>query len=98
REFSSTAAFGAEIPPVTIHPRGDAMGSGRAFTSKETYFVADARTHPALAAPLVEATQARSAVFEPVLRDGLVAGVLIVIWQAPLDAPPHSPARVPVPR
>ena len=50
REFSSTAAAGAEIPPVTIQPRGDAMGSGRAFTSKETYFVADARTHPALAA------------------------------------------------
>ena len=55
---------------MTIQPRGDALGSGRAFTSKETYFVADARTHPALAAPLVEATQARSAVFEPVLRDG----------------------------
>ena len=32
-------------------------------------------------APLVEATSARSAVFQPVLRDGEVAGVLIVIWQ-----------------
>jgi diguanylate cyclase (GGDEF)-like protein len=94
REFTSTAAFGAEIPPVTIQPRGDAMGSGRAFTSKETYFVADARTHPALAAPLVEATQARSAVFEPVLRDGIVAGVLIVIWRVPLEALPDAPSGV----
>jgi diguanylate cyclase (GGDEF)-like protein len=68
------------------------MGSGRAFTSKETYFVADARTHPALAAPLVEATQARSAVFEPVLRDGMVAGVLIVIWRVPLEALPDAPS------
>ena len=91
---ASTAAAGAEIPPVTIQPRGDSLGSGRAFTSKETYFVADARTHPALAAPLVEATQARSAVFEPVLRDGQVAGVLIVIWRVPLEALPDAPSAV----
>src|SRR5919107_429313 len=91
REFASTAMAGADIAPVTIQPRGDATGSGRAFTSNETYFVADARTHPALAAPLVEATGARSAVFEPVLRDGVVAGVLIVIWRGPLEGPPRAP-------
>jgi diguanylate cyclase (GGDEF)-like protein len=94
REFTSTAMAGAEIPPVTIQPRGDGAGSGRAFTSRETYFVADARTHPALAAPLVEATQARSAVFEPVLRDGQVAGVLIVVWRVPLEALPDAPSGV----
>src|SRR5688500_5057024 len=87
REFVSTAMAGVEIAPVTIQPRSDQpAGPGRAFTSKETYFIADARTHPALAAPLVEATGARSAVFEPVLRDGQVAGVLIVVWQVPLEA------------
>ena len=32
--------------------------------------------------------------FEPVLRDGQVAGVLIVIWQAPLEALPDAPAGV----
>jgi diguanylate cyclase (GGDEF)-like protein len=95
REFVSTAMAGAEIAPVTIQPRGDApAGSGRPFTSKETYFVADARSHPAVAAPLVEATGARSAVFEPVLRDGHVAGVLIVVWQVPLEALPDAPAGV----
>jgi diguanylate cyclase (GGDEF)-like protein len=94
REFVSTAMAGAEIAPVTIQPRGDSPGPGRAFTSKETYFVADARTHPALAAPLVEATGARSAVFEPILRDGQVAGVLIVVWQVPLEALPDAPAGV----
>jgi diguanylate cyclase (GGDEF)-like protein len=94
RDFVSTAMAGVEIAPVTIQPRGEPQGSGRAFTSKETYFVADARTHPALAAPLVEATSARSAVFEPVLRDGQVAGVLIVIWQVPLESLPDAPAGV----
>src|SRR5829696_8759391 len=94
REFTSTAMAGADIAPVTIQPRGDQSGPGRASTAKETYFVADARTHPALASPLVEATDARSAVFEPVLRDGVVAGVLIVIWRVPLEALPDAPGGV----
>ncbi len=94
REFVSTAMAGVEIAPVTIQARGDAPGPGRAFTSKETYFVADARSHPALAPPLVEATSARSAVFEPVLRDGEICGVLIVVWQVPLEELPDAPAGV----
>jgi diguanylate cyclase (GGDEF)-like protein len=93
RDFVSTAMAGIELSPLTIQPREHA-GPGRAFTSKDTYFVADASDHPALAPPLVEATRARSAVFEPVLRDGVVAGVLIVIWQAPLEALPDAPAGV----
>jgi diguanylate cyclase (GGDEF)-like protein len=95
RDFVSTAMAGVEINPVTIQPRGDAAdGPGRAFTSKETYFVSDARSHPALAAPLVEATGARSAVFEPILRDGQIAGVLIVVWQTPLESLPDAPGGV----
>jgi diguanylate cyclase (GGDEF)-like protein len=93
RDYVSTAMAGVELSPVTIQPR-EGAGPGRAFTSKETYFVADATDHPALAPPLVEATRARSAVFEPVLRDGQVSGVLIVIWQAPLEALPDAPAGV----
>jgi diguanylate cyclase (GGDEF)-like protein len=42
----------------------------------------------------VDATNARSAVFEPVLRDGEVAGVLIVVWQVPLEELPDTPAGV----
>jgi diguanylate cyclase (GGDEF)-like protein len=95
RDFVSTAMAGIELSPVTIQPRAEAdEPGGRTFTSKETYFVADAARHPALAEPLVEATGARSAVFEPVLRDGQISGVLIVIWQAPLEALPDAPAGV----
>ena len=88
REFSSTAMAGIEIAPVTIQPRAET--TGRAFTARESYFVADARSHPALAAPLVDATGARSALFEPVLRDGQVSGVLIVIWQLPIESVPEG--------
>ncbi len=88
REFVSTAMSGVDMAPVTILPRAET--TGRAFTARESYFVADARTHPALAQPLVDATEARSALFEPVLRDGQISGVLIVIWQLPVDAVPES--------
>jgi len=95
RDFVSTAMAGVQIAPVTIQPRTDAPeGTGRAFTSKDTYFVADAQTHPALAQPLVDATGARSAVFEPVMRDGQVSGVLIVIWREPVESLPDAPAGV----
>src|SRR4051794_31577887 len=94
RDFVSTAMYGVSVQPVTIQPRGDASSGGKAFTAKEPYFVADARNHPALAAPLVEATSARSAVFQPILRDGEVAGVLIVIWQRAVDALPDGPGGV----
>ena len=56
REFTSTAMAGAEIAAGDDPAARRRTGRGRAFTAKETYFVADARTHPALAAPLVEAT------------------------------------------
>lgn len=88
REFVSTAMSGIDMAPVTIQPRPDT--TGRAFTARESYFVADARAHPALAQPLVDATSARSALFEPVLRDGQVCGVLIVIWQLPVDGVPDG--------
>jgi diguanylate cyclase (GGDEF)-like protein len=92
RAFMSTAVHGATIGQVTIQPREDA--SGRAFQSTEPYFVADAREHSALAQPLVEATRARSALFEPVLRDGMIAGVLIVIWQEPVETVSESTGAV----
>ena len=75
---------------MSIQPRLD--GSGRAFTPKESYFVADARNHPALAQPLVDATGARSALFEPVRREGGVCGVLIVVWQLAIGSVPEGAA------
>jgi diguanylate cyclase (GGDEF)-like protein len=87
RDFVSTAMSGVDLAPVTIQPRPET--TGRAFTARASYFVADAPTHPALAQPLVVATGARSALFEPVLRDGQVAGVLIVIWQLAIEAVPE---------
>lgn len=84
-EFVSTAMVGVDIAPVTIGPRPEGEPGARAFTARQSYFVADARSHPALSAQLVEATTARSALFEPVLRGEQVAGVLILIWRHAID-------------
>ena len=88
REFVSTAMSGVDMASITIQPRPET--TGRAFTARESYFVPDARAHPALAQPLVDATSARSALFEPVLRDGQVCGVLILIWQLPIESVPEG--------
>ena len=83
--------FGVDMAPVTIQAREDGpRGAARAFSSLESYFVADATQHPALAAPLVQATAARSALFEPVIREGTVAGVIILIWRETAAAPSES--------
>jgi len=94
RDFASTAMVGVDMAPVTIQARGEAGGAGRGFMGPESYFVADASSHPALAAPLVEATSARSALFEPVLREGNVIGVLIVVWQTAVDQLDSTTASV----
>jgi diguanylate cyclase (GGDEF)-like protein len=85
RDYASTAMTGVDIAPVTIQARGHSTGPGRSFMRTESYFVADARSHPALAAPLVEATDARSALFEPVIRGGNVVGVLIIVWRTAVE-------------
>jgi diguanylate cyclase (GGDEF)-like protein len=93
-ELTSTAMAGIDIPPVTIQAREGDRGATAAFASMDRYFVADARDHPALAQPLVDATGARSALFEPVLRDGTVVGVLIIIWREHVSAPSDSTTAV----
>lgn len=91
RELVSTAMYGVDMAPVTIQAREESSrGATRAFSSLESYFVADAQDHPALAAPLVTATSAKSALFEPVVREGAVAGVIILVWREPTPAPSDS--------
>ena len=71
REFVSTAMHGVDMAPVTIQPRAESSGRAlhRARDATSSPTRATTRRSPP---PLVEATGARSALFEPVLRDGQV--------------------------
>ena len=72
---SSTAMAGVEgSPPVTSSRAAKSRRAAAARAPPRRPTSSPTRAaHPALAAPLVEATSARSAVFEPVLRDGQVS-------------------------
>jgi diguanylate cyclase (GGDEF)-like protein len=78
REFASTASSDPLMTPMRIQAR---RGSQHPFHSSEAYFVARAGEHPALSEALIQATGARSALFQPVLRDERVTGVLVLIWR-----------------
>jgi diguanylate cyclase (GGDEF)-like protein len=59
---------------------GTPSGAIRAFTSRQPFFVADAQASEELDRGLVEQVGAHSALFQPVLRDGIPIGALAVYW------------------
>lgn len=91
RDFASTAASDPLAAPVRIHPRD---GSYHPFDSHEAYFVARAQEHPALSEALIDNTAARSVLFQPVVRDERVTGVLVVIWRKGRKGVPESIASL----
>jgi diguanylate cyclase (GGDEF)-like protein len=75
---------------LTATPRpftGPSSGELRAFASAQTIFVADA-AGGGQGSPELLAAGARSALYQPVVRDGHSVGVLVVAWERPLRALP----------
>ena len=60
-------------------------GSAVAFTAGKRFFVAEASGNVALPQDVVRATGMVSALFEPILRDGMPVGVLAVGWPHRVD-------------
>ena len=93
-ELCSTAMHGIVMAPVTIQARSEdrrgrksgPVDARKAFADQTPLFIRDATDHEALAEGLVQATDAHSALFEPVIRDGKLSGMLILIWQERLES------------
>ncbi|MEN0015425.1 MAG: diguanylate cyclase, partial [Solirubrobacteraceae bacterium] len=68
--------IGARIP-LDGTPSANAF----AFKSAEPFFVSDAENHPLVSKALLAQTDARSFLYQPVIVDDTVAGVLVVGWQ-----------------
>ena len=64
----------------------DEAGSATAdvFSSGEPFFIADLAVYDDVSPRLAEATGIVSALWQPVLRDGCVVGVLLVGWDRPV--------------
>jgi diguanylate cyclase (GGDEF)-like protein len=75
-----TAYSGADPGRTRFRMGVEPSGSAVAFTAGTRFFVADAHAEPALPQDVVERTEMISALFEPILRDGVPVGVLAVGW------------------
>lgn len=76
-----TASMGIELPSVEIELGGEPSGAATAFTTGRRYFVPNARADPAVSARLLDALGLESVLFEPVLNEERVVGVLTVGWE-----------------
>jgi diguanylate cyclase (GGDEF)-like protein/PAS domain S-box-containing protein len=80
RELVSTLIVGGHGPQIRLPFAGERSGAVVAFSSAQPFFVADAVGHPAVAQRYVEEFDVKSALWQPVLRNGVSVGVLAVVW------------------
>ena len=81
RELVSTVIVGAHSEQIRLPFTGERSGAVIAFSSAQPFFVADAVGHPAVSQRYVEQLGVKSALWQPVLRDGVSVGVLAVAWE-----------------
>jgi diguanylate cyclase (GGDEF)-like protein/PAS domain S-box-containing protein len=84
RELVSTSVVGARAGQLRV-PFTERSGAAVAFSSGQPFFVADLIGHPAVSQRIVEALQISSALWQPVVRDGVSTGVLAVGWAKRVD-------------
>ena len=81
RELVSTLIAGGHNAPIHLPFAGQRSGAVVAFSSAQPFFVADAVGHPAVSQRYVEELGVSSALWQPVLRNGVPVGVLTVAWE-----------------
>jgi signal transduction histidine kinase len=82
----STGTAGGVASSAPLRVAVDEAGSATAdvFKSGEPFFIADLALHEDVSPRLTEETGIVSALWQPVLRDGCVVGVLVVGWDRPV--------------
>ncbi len=80
----STAVAGADAAPMHVPLEAEGSATARVFLSGEPFFVADLTGEQGLSRRVVAETGAVSALWQPVLQDGRVVGVLLVAWDREL--------------
>ncbi len=82
----STGVAGGGGHSAPLRVAVDEAGSATAdvFSSGEPFFIADLALYDDVSPRLAEATGIVSALWQPVLRDGCVVGVLLVGWDRPV--------------
>jgi PAS domain S-box-containing protein len=80
----STAVAGADAAPMRVPLDAEGSATACVFISGEPFFLADLTGEQGLSRRVVAETGAVSALWQPVLRDGIPVGVLLVAWDRAL--------------
>ena len=89
RELVSTLIAGTHAAPIRLPFTGQRSGAAVAFSSGQPFFVADAVGHPTVSQKQVQDLGVASALWQPVLRNGVPIGVLTVAWGEPVEELPE---------
>jgi diguanylate cyclase (GGDEF)-like protein len=85
RGLTVSASLGVELRGVKLPFAGQPSGAVAAFHTRKPHFIPDLVGHPAVFQPLAQQTGARSAMWQPVLREREASGVLTVAWRQRFD-------------
>jgi diguanylate cyclase (GGDEF)-like protein len=87
-----SAAAGVDLPPTVLDPARERSAVLTAFRTAGTIFVADAPKAEGMDQRLLDVLPATGSIlFQPVIRRGESAGVLVVAWHGVID---HEETRV----
>ena len=85
-ELVPTAVFGGPGRLAHLPFAGQTSGAGSAFSTARPLFVADCSTYPELGQRMVEGVDLRSALWQPIISNGVPLGVLAVAWTERLES------------
>jgi diguanylate cyclase (GGDEF)-like protein/PAS domain S-box-containing protein len=80
QELVSSAVVGAQIDQIHLPFTGPPSGAATAFSSGQPYFVADMAGHEGVAKGVRDTLGVVSALWQPVIRNGVPIGVLTLAW------------------
>jgi diguanylate cyclase (GGDEF)-like protein len=80
QELVSTAVVGAQIEQIHLPFSGPPSGAATAFSSGQVHFISDLAGNPGVAAAVRDQLGVVSALWQPVLRNGVPIGVLTLAW------------------
>ena len=81
QELVSTAVVGAQVDQIHLPFTGRPSGAATAFSSGQPHFVADLPDNKGVAQPVRDELNVLSALWQPVIRNGVPIGVLTLAWE-----------------
>jgi diguanylate cyclase (GGDEF)-like protein/PAS domain S-box-containing protein len=81
QELVSTAIVGAQVDQIHLPFTGRPSGAATAFSSADPYFVPDLTSDNVVAQGVRDELEVVSALWQPVIRNGVPIGVLTLAWE-----------------